>query len=199
LSVPLVPNVEPVVLNPTSPGFNPGFFTEVQRIAGGAEAEIFVFHRPSADGFLGRQMVEVYLDRARQTPAGKMMLLNAATARSFAGNTDLTLFAYFTYLLVASPEREIYWTCKEGDSEIPHFWYQEFDLDLGLPQEEMQGVNGLWKRDFANATVLVNPNEAAVEYAFLGERFDVLGRAVRSPIRLEALTGRLLMSCSGKR
>jgi len=199
LSVPLVPNVEPVVLNPTSPGFNPEFFTEVQRIGGGVEAEIFVFHSPATDGFLGRQMVEVYLDRARRTPAGKMMFLNAATAGSFAGNTDLTLFSYFTYLLVASPEREIYWTCKEGDSELPHFWYREFDLDLGPPKEEMQDVNGLWKRDFAKATVLVNPNETAVEYPFRDQRFDVHGRMVRSPVRLDALTGRLLISHSGQR
>jgi len=199
LRVPLVPNVEPVVLNPTSTGFNPEFFTEVQRIGGGAEAEVFVFHRPGTDGFLGRPMVEVYLDRARQTPKGKMMFLNAATAGSFAGNTDLTLFSYFTYLLVASPEREIYWTCKEGDSEIPHFWYKEFDLDLGPPKEEMQDVHGVWKRDFANATVLVNLNEEAAEYAFPDQRFDVFGRAVRSPIRLEALTGRLLISNSRQR
>jgi hypothetical protein len=194
LKVPLVPNVEPVVLNPTSPGFNPEFFTEVQRIGGGAEAEVFVFHQADSRGFLGREMVEVYLERARQTPPGKMMFLNSATAASFAGNPDLTLFSYFTYLLVAGPEREIYWTCKEGDSEIPHFWYREFDLDLGPPREEMQTQAGIWKRAFANAIVVVNPGRSPVTYSFDGEYVDVRGQPLRSPVPLQTLTGMLMIT-----
>jgi hypothetical protein len=194
LTVPLVPNVEPVVLNPTSPGFNPEFFTEVQRIGGGAEAEVFVFHRADPRGFLGREMVEVYLERARQTPPGKMMFLNSATAASFAGNTDLTLFSYFTYLLVAGPEREIYWTCKEGDSEIPHFWYKEFDLDLGPPREEMQTQGGVWKRDFANATVVVNPGQGPAEYSFDGACVDVRGKPLHSPLTLQSQVGMLVIT-----
>jgi hypothetical protein len=193
VKVPLVANVEPVVLNPTSDGFNPEFFTEVQRIAAGAEAEVFVYHRADRNGFLGREMVEVYLERVRQTPKDKMTFLNCATAPGFGGNSDLTLFAYFTYLLVASPEREVYWTCKEGDSEIPHFWYREFDLDVGLPQEEMQAVDGVWKRDFTKATVVVNPDARAAAYSFDGQRVDVLGRPVRSPVALGVQTGMLLI------
>ena len=193
VKVPIVPNVEPVVLNPTSEGFNPEFFTQVQQIAGGAEAEVFVFHRAHRSGFLGKEMIEVYLDRARQTPPGKMMFLNSATAASFGGNSDLTLLSYFTYLLVASPEREIYWTCKEGDSEIPHLWYREFDLDLGPPQEEMQTIHGVWKRDFANAAVVVNPSPGPAEYSFEGEYVDVLGKPLQSPVTLKAQIGMLLI------
>jgi hypothetical protein len=194
LNVPLVPNVEPVVLNPTSPGFNPEFFTEVQRIGGGAEAEVFVFHRADPRGFLGKEMVEVYLERARQTPPGKMMFLNSATARGFAGNPDLTLFSYFAYLLVADPEREIYWTCKEGDSEIPHFWYKEFDLDLGPPREERQTQGGVWKRAFANAIVVVNPGRTPVMYSFDGECVDVRGQPLHSPLTLQRQVGMLIIT-----
>ena len=193
VKMPIVANVEPVVLNPTSEGFNPEFFTEVQRIGGGAEAEVFVFHRADRSGFLGREMVEVYLDRACQTPEGKMMFLNSATAASFGANPDLTLLSYFTYLLVAGPERQIYWTCKEGDSEIPHFWYREFDLDLGPPGEEMQTIRGVWKRDFANATVVVNPGQDPAEYAFEGGCVDVLGKSLQSPVTLKVQTGMLLI------
>jgi hypothetical protein len=193
VKVPIVANVEPVVLNPTSEGFNPEFFTHVQQIAGGAEAEVFVFHRACQSGFLGKEMVEVYLDRASRTPPGKMMFLNSATAASFGGNPDLTLFSYFTYLLVASPEREVYWTCKEGDSEIPHFWYKEFDLDLGPAREEMQTVGGVWKRDFANARVVVNPGQGPATYAFEGECVNVLGKPLQSPVTIEVQTGMLLI------
>jgi len=194
VKVPLVPNVEPVVLNPTSPGFQPEFFTEVQRIGGGAEAEVFVFHQADRRGFLGQEMVEVYLERARQTPKGKMMFVNSATAASFAGNADLTLFSYFTYLLVAGPEREIYWTCKEGDSEIPHFWYKEFDLDLGPPREEMQTQGGVWKRAFANATVVVNPGRDAAKYSFEDKCVDVQGKPLHSPLMLGSQVGMLVIT-----
>jgi hypothetical protein len=194
VKVPLVPNVEPVVLNPTSPSFNPEFFTEVQRMSGGAEAEVFVFHQADPRGFLGQEMVEVYLERARQTPPGKMMFLNSATAASFAGNPDLTLFSYFTYLLVASSAREIYWTCKEGDSEIPHFWYKEFDLDLGPPREEMQTQGGVWKRAFANATVVVNPGRIPAECSFDGECVDVRGKPLHSPLTLGSQVGMLIIT-----
>ncbi len=145
-------------------------------------------------GFLGKEMVEVYLERARRTPQGKMMFLNSATAASFAGNPDLTLFSYFTYLLVAGPEREIYWTCKEGDSEIPHFWYKEFDLDLGPPREERQTQGGVWKRAFANATVVVNPGRGPVTYSFDGECVDVYGQPLHSPLTLQSQVGMLLIT-----
>jgi hypothetical protein len=193
VKVPLMVNVEPVVLNPTSEGFDPEFFTQVQQIAGGAEAEIFVFHRADRNGFLGKEMIQVYLDVAMRTPQGKMMFLNSATSAGFGGDPDLTLLSYFTYLLVASPEREIYWTCKEGDSEIPHFWYREFDLDLGSPQEEMQMVGGLWKRAFANATVVVNPGDDPATYAFEAECVDVLGKTLHSPVVVQVQTGMLLI------
>jgi len=142
LSVPILPNVDSPVLNPTSPAFNPEFFTEVQRITGGAEAEVFVLHAPDQYGFLEKEMIEVYLDRARKTPPGKIMILSSPTA-GLEGNIERTLYAYFTYLLVASPERAVYWAFKEGESSVPHFWFKEFDLDLGLPHGEMQSVGQL--------------------------------------------------------
>ena len=106
-SVPILPNVDSPVLNPTSPAFNPEFFTDVQRIAGGAEAEVFALHSPD-NVVLEKEMIEVYLDRAKKTPPGKMMLLNSPTA-GLEGNIERTLYVYFTYLLVASPGRAVYW------------------------------------------------------------------------------------------
>ena len=192
LSVPILPNVDSPVLNPTSPAFNPEFFTEVQRIAGGAEAEVFVLHAPDQYGFLEKEMIEVYLDRARKTPPGKMMLLNSPTA-GLEGNIERTLYAYYTYLLVASPGRAVYWAFKEGESSVPHFWFKEFDLDLGLPQGEMQTVGPLWTRDFTNAAVVVNPNQKAASFAFKESYSDVLGKPVKSPVPLGPHSGVLLI------
>ena len=196
LSVPIIPNVESFVLNPRSKAFNPEFFRAVQSIAGGAEAEVFVLHSPDDHGFNEKDMIEVYLDRARKTPQGKMMLLNSATA-GLEGNIERTLYVYFTYLLVARRERAVYWTFKEGDSSIPHFWLKEFDIDFGLPLGEMQTVGELWKRDFTNATVVVNPNRNAATFAFKESYFDVLGKPLQSPVSLGPNSGVLLINNQG--
>jgi hypothetical protein len=192
LSVPILPNVDSPVLVPNTPAFNPEFFTEVQRIAGGAEAEVFVLHAPNQHGFLDKAMVEVYLDRARKTPPGKIMVLSSPTA-DLEGNIERTLYAYFTYLLVASPGQAIYWAFKEGDSSVPHFWFKEFDLDLGPPRGDMQTVGSLWKREFANAAVVVNPNQEAASFAFIESYFDVLGKPLSSPVSLGPHSGLLLI------
>lgn len=196
LSVPILPNVDSPVLNPTSPAFNPEFFTDVQRIAGGAEAEVFALHSPDQYGFLEKEMIEVYLDRAKKTPPGKMMLLNSPTA-GLEGNIERTLYVYFTYLLVASPGRAVYWGFKEGDSSVPHFWFKEFDIDFGPPLGEMQTVGELWKRDFTNAAVIVNPNQKAATFAFKEIYFDVLGKSLQSPVSLGPHSGVLLIKNQG--
>jgi hypothetical protein len=196
LNVPILPNVDSPVLVPNTPAFNAEFFTEVQRIAGGAEAEVFVLHAPNQHGFLDKAMVEVYLDRARKTPPGKIMILSSPTA-DLEGNIERSLYAYFTYLLVASPGRAIYWAFKEGDSSVPHFWFKEFDLDLGPPQGDMQTVGSLWKREFANAAVVVNPNQEAASFAFKETYFDILGKPLPSPLPLGPHSGVLLMKNQG--
>jgi len=192
LSVPLVPNVDSPVLAPNGPAFNPEFFTNVQQAAGGAEAEVFVLHAPNQDGLLEKEMVEVYLERARKTPSGKIMMLGTPTA-DLEGHVGRTLYAYFTYLLVAAPGRSIYWSFKEGDSSVPHFWYREFDLDLGQPQGEMQTVGDLWRRDFADAMVVVNPNRQAAQFTFTGSYFDVWGQIIPSPLDLGPNSGALFL------
>jgi hypothetical protein len=196
LSVPILPNVDSPVLNPTSPAFNPDFFAEVLRVAGGAEAEVFALHSPDQYGFLEKEMVQVYLDRARNTPPGKMLILSSPTA-ALEGNVERTLYAYFTYLLVAAPGRGVYWAFKEGESSVPHFWFKEFDLDLGLPLGEMQSIGQVWTRNFANTTVVVNPNPTATSFAFKESYFDVLGGPVNSPVSLGPNSGVLLMKSKG--
>jgi Hypothetical glycosyl hydrolase family 15 len=192
LSVPILPNVDTPVLLPNSGAFNPEFFTDVQRAAGGAEAEVFVLHAPNQDGLLDKEMIEVYLDRARKTPSGKIMILGTPTAE-LEGHVARTLYTYFTYLLVASPGRSVYWSFKEGNSSVPNFWYKEFDLNLGQPQGEMQTAGALWQREFADATVVVNPNREAAKFAFTRSYFDVAGGALASPFSVGPNSGSLLM------
>ena len=113
-------------------------------------------------------MIEVYLDRARKTPPGKMMILTSPTA-DLEGNIERTLYAYFTYLLVATPERAVYWAFKEGNSSIPHFWFKEFDLDLGQPRGEMQTVGSLWTARFYKRRRRRKPQSKSGQLCIQGE------------------------------
>ena len=124
------------------------------------------------------------------------MILSSPTA-GLEGNIERTLYAYFTYLLVARPERAVYWAFKEGESSVPHFWFKEFDLDLGLPHGEMQTVGSLWKREFANAALVVNPNQEATRFVFKESYVDVLGKPLKTPVILGPHSGVLLMKNLG--
>ncbi len=57
-----------------------------------------------------------------------------------------------------------YWTFKEGSSNLPHFWYKEFDIDIGKPLGEMTKIGSIWARDFTKVTVVVNPSRQPAQY-----------------------------------
>jgi hypothetical protein len=114
----------------------------------------------------------------------------------FAVKVDDTLFAFYCYLLIADRNREIYWTHKEGTSDIPHYWYQEFDLDLGAPEGDVVFGDLVWSRAFSNAVVIVNPGREPAGYHWpVGERFyDVEGNLLESPVALDGRSAFLLVS-----
>ncbi|MBI4524220.1 MAG: hypothetical protein HY695_10465 [Deltaproteobacteria bacterium] len=187
VSVPIVPNVEGLSIVTT-----PSFFSQAVEVSGGAEAEVFVMEAASSAGYSPPENIKRYIEVALNAPKDKLILLNSPTA-GIAGDVDWTLYAYFTYLLVAAPDRQVYWTFKEGISAIPHYWYREFDLDLGLPLEGVKVIGDLWNRAFENADVVVNPTVNWRSYAFRGIYYDVLGRRLRSPLKVAPHSGLLLV------
>lgn len=188
----IIVNTEPAIIET-----DPDFYKKVKEIAKGIETEVFVMHSADKYGYTHKEQIKAYLELLKENPKGKIHLLNTPTGlpnyEGLKGNTDLTLYAYYTYLLVAAPEREIYWTFKEGDSDIPHFWFKEFDLNIGAPLEEFSESNELWKRDFQNARVLVNPTPDRHEYIFSENFYNVLGQKLESPLSLDAHSGILLV------
>jgi hypothetical protein len=188
IDIPVIPNVEGVSIITS-----PEFFSQVVEIAGGAENEILtIIGADYRYGYNDEKTVKVFLDLVRKAPKDKIILINSNTAK-IAGDVDATLYHYFTYLLVAGRDREVYFTFKEGASSLPHYWFKEFDLDLGSPSEEMQVVNNIWKRNFKNAVVLVNPTRSVQRYNFDAVYYDVLGRQLKTPLRLEPHIGVLLI------
>jgi hypothetical protein len=165
----------------------PAFVAEVAATAGGAENEIFPEEMPVED-------LRPYLETVQSLPPGTHIRINSKPA-GFAGDIDDTLFAYYCYLLIADPQREVYWTHKEGTSDIPHYWYREFDLDLGDAQGNIQFGEAIWSREFEHAVVIVNPDEEAAEYTWNESvvYYDVEGNLLTSPLELDGRSAMLLV------
>jgi hypothetical protein len=165
----------------------PAFVAEVALAAGGAENEIFPEEMPIED-------LRPYLETVQELPPTIHIRINSKPA-GWAGDIDDTLFAYYCYLLIADRDREVYWTHKEGASDIPHYWYREFDLDLGASRGGIQFGELIWSREFEHAMVLVNPGEEPAEYVWRAKRpiFDVHGHTLRSPVVLSGRSAMLLV------
>lgn len=165
----------------------PAFVEEVAKAAGGAENEIFPEEMPSED-------LRPYLETVQNLPPNIHVRINSKPA-GWAGDADRTLFAYYCYLLIADRNREVYWTNKEGSSDVPHYWYREFDLDLGAAKGQIRFGDSIWSREFENAVVIVNPGKVAGEYSWDASvrYYDVRASFLQSPIRLKSRTAMMLI------
>ncbi|MBI2947013.1 MAG: hypothetical protein HYY23_05165 [Verrucomicrobia bacterium] len=165
----------------------PAFVAEVANVAGGAENEIFPEEMPIED-------LRPYLETVQSLPPQIRIRINSKPA-GLAGNIDRTLFAYYCYLLIGDRNRNVFWTYKEGTSDVPHYWYREFDLDLGKPKGNIQFGESIWSREFENALVLVNAGKRAGEFRWdaLIRYSDVNGTAMQPPLVLKSRTAILLI------
>ena len=191
LTKPLVPNVEPIVLLKWGHHFNPKFVLDVQKIAAGVELEAFALDAPNQHGFSDKDSVAGYLDTIEKMSAGKVLSVGTNPA-NLAGDVRRTLYTYCTYLLIAGAQT--FWSFKEGTSSVPHFWFKEFDLDIGKPLGSRRNVGELWVREFSKARILVNPTRQTaycdVEVGF----WDTLGNPVKNRRqRLDPHTGMILL------
>jgi hypothetical protein len=165
----------------------PAFVSEVAKVAGGVENEIFPEEMPIED-------LRPYLETVQDLPPTVHIRINSKPC-GLAGNSDTTLFAYYCYLLIADQQREVYWTFKEGSSDVPHYWYREFDLDLGQSHGNIRFGDSIWSREFDRAVVLVNAGKATASFTFdTTESYcDVCGRPLASPIVLGSRRAILLI------
>jgi hypothetical protein len=136
-----------------------------------------------------------YLETVQSLPPDIHIRINSKPA-GYAGDIDDSLFAYYCYLLIADRDRQVYWTYKEGTSDIPHYWYNEFDLDLGASLGKIIFGESIWSREFENVTVIVNPGEDAAEYTWPAgtDFYDVNGNLLQSPLSLDGRSAMLLVN-----
>jgi hypothetical protein len=166
----------------------PAFVAEVAKAAGGVENEIFPEEMPVED-------LRPYLETVQSLPPRIHVRINSKPA-GFAGDIDDTLFAYFCYLLIAGRDRQVYWTNKEGTSDMPHYWYREFDLDLGASKGNIQFGELIWSREFENAVVVVNAEDEPADFTWHdpARLYDVEGNLLNSPLVFEGRSAMLLVS-----
>ena len=171
----------------------PTFFVNVAKTAGGVETEILPFENSDEgeQSILGVEEQRKLIAAIQQVPKTKHVRINSKPG-GLAGNIDRTLYAFHIYLLVAGKDREVYWTFKEGDSSIPHYWFKEFNLDLGNHLNEANISGRVWTRDFERATLVVNPQRTAESFPFSGTRVNILGRTVGGPVTVPRVSGMLL-------
>lgn len=187
VKVPVIPNLD----GSTSIQY-PDFFVELAKTGGGIENEIYPFENSDETdaSLLPSDSLASLIEGILQLPKNKYVRISAKPG-GMAGNIDRTLYAYFTYLLIAGPDRQIYWSFKEGDSSIPHYWYKEFDLDLGRYLSEVE-FGDVWKRELENATVIINPYRQEKQFNFQGVRYNIKGEELRSRVILPPSSGILL-------
>lgn len=186
IQLPFVPNLDGV-----SVALTPEFFGRLAVATGGIESETYPEEFPIED-------FRRLLESIKKIPKNIRIHVNSKPSPGWAGNVDKTLFAYYSYLLFADRDREAYWTFKEGTSDIPHYWYKEFDLNLGESLGEATEKNELFVREFERAIVLVNAGtetkkfrpEAGTQY------YDVAGNPLSLPVALEGRSAILIFKKS---
>lgn len=119
----------------------------------GAMEEAFAV---SWDDYKSTQSWEADMNRAEQTQAlGKRMVLVAQGTRDDTGREQ---FAYASYLLITNPGTAAFrYTNDEAYGET--WLYSNYLLDLGKPLGQRYYKGGAWRRDFANGTVTVYPDD----------------------------------------
>ena len=112
-----------------------------------------------SDGYREADEWEAQMDLVEHTLAqDKTMIL---VAQGDQDDSELQNFAFASYLLVANGNAVFRYTHSENYREV--WLYENYDLDLGPPLGGRYDDDGGWRRDFANGTVFVNPDDHKAE------------------------------------
>lgn len=116
------------------------------------------------------------------------------------GNQELFRFLTASYLIGMGPGAYLFYKVKAGNGEVDHYSAVLPDAsstDIGAPlatfsQEVAPEGANIFKREFANGLVLVNPSKKAATISFTGLWNSEAGASVNSPIVLQPGTAVIL-------
>ena len=188
VNVPVVANLD----GATSIEF-PAYFVQVGQTAGGVESEIYPFESSTENdsSLLPSDSLKGLIDGINKIPKSHYIKISSKPG-GMEGNTPRMLYAYYSYLLVADKDRQIYWSSKEGDSSIPHYWYKEYDLDLGDAQGIANTGGAVWTRTFTNATLYFNPERSDEVVQLKSPQYTLWGKKTEATVTIPAHSGVLL-------
>lgn len=93
---------------------------------------------------------------------GKEVIL---VARGDADDIPRQEFALASYYLINNGKAYFRYTSDEYDELL---WFMNYLIEPGVPLGEMYFDNGLWKRDFENGQVVVDPKDQSASINFSG-------------------------------
>ena len=95
---------------------------------------------------------------------GKDVILVAQGARE---DLSRQRFAFASYLLISDGLASFRYSRANFHQQI--WWYENYDLDLGVPLGPCYQLSSLWLRDFSRGQVVVNPENYQAEIIITGD------------------------------
>src|SRR6266498_1057015 len=112
-----------------------------------------------SNGYRSRDEWEQQMTLAEKALAqGKTLIL---VAQGHQDNAKLENFAFASYLLLANGNVFFRYTNSESYRDL--WLYENYNLDLGMPQGNRYKYKGGWRRDFAKGYVTVRPQNEQAE------------------------------------
>jgi hypothetical protein len=136
-------------------------------------------------GKFGFDTLLAFIDRRHD--AGEGVILDGRATTPAA-----RLYGLATYLLVSSGRDAL-----GVDTGDPGTWWSGYDVRLGAPRGGRYLSGGLWRRDFARGTVLVNEPGSPPRRVEVGSGFRDLGGTRRTTVTLAGGSGDVLLRAGG--
>lgn len=126
--------------------------------------------------------------------AGKIALVQPHYS---VGSTRPFRYAFASYLMAVGLRAAFTEANSTDGYGLPTPWHPEFDWDLGAPLGPYRALStGLYRRDFARATVVVNASRASAGPVSLGGVFVNEAGARVTSVSLAATSGTILLAAT---
>lgn len=145
---------------------------------------------PSLDGalfeqFPGFDWTYAMREARKQIATGRnpFLILNGVSKTGVQSDWRSVRFGVTSALLI-----DAYFSFDHGDLHTERWWYDEYNVDVGIPLGAAYSVSGskdfvadsVWRRDFSRAIVLVNPSPGTRKVKFKEPVLKIDGRQDRS-------------------
>jgi len=137
---------------------------------------------------LGGDTWRLYLDSAQET----VEMGKALCVAQYGTTAQHRLYGLASFLLIAG--KDSYYFFDEGGVDTGSYlaWHSEYDAPIGRPLGGYYVSGDVYRRDFENATILVNPADTSVAVA-LDEVHTTLDGAEARRIELGPRSGTILL------